>query len=159
MISVSGRPASSSGPGVRNRGFQFPTLPASPPSKTAHISKAPYSPIADPASPRAGGLGLFLAWWVVWLGPRLSRASLGFLRPTRTLGVVDHCRKALEADPKPSAIAKLTSIGFHFIAHGGIQRRILGNLQVKATSHSEGIGSAVFTLSGEGTSTWCINEA
>ena len=41
---------------------------AGPLGKTVIISKAPYSPIADPASPHARGLGLFLAWWVVWLG-------------------------------------------------------------------------------------------
>ena len=110
------------------------------------ISKAHYSPIADPASPHAGA-SAWLLLGVGWLGPRLSRASLGFLRPTRTLGVVDHCRKALEGDPKSSSIAKLTTVGFHFIAHRCIESSILGNLQVKATSHSEAVGSTIFTLS------------
>ena len=103
------------------------------------------------------------AWFLLggWCGlaqRRFPRASLGVLRPARTLGVVGHCQMALEADPESSSIAELTAIGFHLIAHRCIQRRILGNLQVKATSHGKGIGPSIFTLSGEGTSTWRINK-
>ena len=93
------------------------------------------------------GLGLvLLGGWCGLAHRRFTRASLGVLRPAGTLGVVGHCQMALEADPESSSIAELTAIGFHLIAHRCIQRRILGNLEVKAPSHSEGIGSAVFAL-------------
>ena len=68
-----------------------------PKIKTVRISKAPYSPIAGPASPHAGVSAWFLfgGWCGVAWRP-FSRASLGVLRPARTLGLVGLVWQALD---------------------------------------------------------------
>ena len=74
----------------RNSDHRCPYETGGPLGKLGQISKAPYTPIAGPASPHAG----VSAWFVLGVGwsglaqRPFSRASLVVLRSPRTLGLV-----------------------------------------------------------------------